>query len=204
MGTRFRFITDDALAQAAITDGACPRCHRPVPLFKIRATVTDNDELDEVESLCEECIKTVRLHELSPKDSERLTPSIIDKHYTKGTLNGEQRFRRAVELCDEFRRTPDLPMFIQWERWPSCCGEFAEYIGRELLAGTSFEEYSCWAAQDALIQSCSLQDFYPLEKITCYWSMALFRCLQCPEKYWVFQYSGALWPGPRGESSKPE
>jgi hypothetical protein len=203
MGTRFRFISDEALTQAAVTDEPCPRCQRPVPLFKIRASVTEDGEPEEVESLCEECIKAIRLHQLGPKDTERLIPAIIDRHHPKGALTGEQRFRRAVELCDEFRRTPDLPSFVQWERWPHCCGEFAEYLGQELPAGASYEDYQCWEPQDAVVRACALRDFYPLEKISCYWSMALFRCLHCPNRFWVFQYSGAFWPGPRGGSAKP-
>ena len=53
--------------------------------------------------------------------------------------------------------------------------------------------------QDSLQARFRLADFYPLEKLPVMHTMALFRFLHCPKRYWAFQDSELFWPGPVAE-----
>jgi uncharacterized protein CbrC (UPF0167 family) len=100
-----------------------------------------------------------------------------------------------ARMVEEYHRTPDLP-FFQGATWPMCCGEFAEYVGDHPTSGTGFADYQQWRPQDVRMAQFELEDFYPLKKLPVMHIMALFRCLHCTSRYWAFQYSGLLWPGP--------
>jgi uncharacterized protein CbrC (UPF0167 family) len=54
---------------------------------------------------------------------------MISEKYPKGTLSGQARMEILVGVCDELRRTPEIPLFLQNDDWPYCCGDFCEYIG---------------------------------------------------------------------------
>ena len=128
MGRLFRFISD-AIAQTAVA-GVCESCKQTHPLFPIHADI-DNDEWtyssDEVDSLCASCIRRLPLRNFAWRDSERHVQQIVNSQFPKGTLRGAERQCKLVSICDEFRRTPTFPLFLQNEDWPFCCGTFCEY-----------------------------------------------------------------------------
>ena len=199
MGTKFRYVSDDALdaAKAAIN---CEKCSSPEPAYIVEAVFQDGsddpDELDFERALCVNCIRTIPLRNLIPIFPELQIQAAVNRHFPKGTLSGEARFKRAVDLCDEVRRTPKIFMFLQNHDWPTCCGDVTEYIGSEPKEGSDFAEYKCWN-EDEFLAKFKLSDFYPLNEIEVLHSMALFKCVNCPDKYWVFQYSGLFWQGPK-------
>ena len=201
MGTIFRYIADDALnaAKAAVD---CEKCASPDHAFIVEAVLQvggdDPDELDFGRALCVNCIRSIPQRNLIPIFPELQIQAVVNRHYPKGTLSGEDRFKKAVDICDEVRRTPKIFMFLQNHDWPTCCGDVTEYIGNEPTIGSEFADYKCWN-EDEFLANFKLSDFYPLDKIEVLYSMALFNCVTCPEKYWVFQYSGLFWSGPKTE-----
>lgn len=205
MGTKFKYMTDNAIESAKAVIN-CERCSSDAPTYMIEAILDHdvNDDIDDVDpidldegrALCLSCIRAIPLRCLRPRQSELHVQAVVNHHFPKGTLSGEERFNRAVEICDEMRRTPKVFMFLQCQDWPTCCGEFTEYVGREPANGNDFTDYECWDEADSFIANFSLSDFYPLDKIEVLSSMSLFHCIHCDHKFWVFQYSGLFWAGP--------
>jgi len=72
-------------------------------------------------------------------------------------------------------------------------------VGETPPEGSSVAQFENWNPQDSLVASCSLEDLYPLDQISALASLCLFRCLHCEKGFWVFQYSGLFWPGPKTE-----
>ncbi len=186
----FRFIADSALALAHTCEN-CSRCDANVTSYEAKIAIDDGTDYEE-QHLCLPCLRSIPLNQLWPRGSEQKAQSIVNQHYKKGTLSGADRFTKAVNLCDEIRRIPDIMMFLQNETWPSCCGEFTQFVGTEPPEGHRYAEYRCWNET-----KFELEDFYPLKKLEVLNTMSLFHCLHCEEKYWVFQYSGLLWLGPQ-------
>ena len=194
MGTAFRYLADHTLTEDDSAD-VCPRCQQHVEAFTTSGFLDANRE-DEFFHLCADCLRSIPLRQLEPRDGERTAQNIVNQHFPKGTLSGAARFSKAVEICDEFRRTPRIPMFLQGEDWPSCCGEFTQYVGTEPAGGLSYDDYQCWDDPASFVAQFKLEDYYPLDKIQVLKSMGLFHCIHCDNRYWVFQYSGLFWPGP--------
>ncbi len=194
MGITFRYIADTAIERAH-TRASCRRCERDVKSFEINGFLDEYAD-NEVEWLCIEFIRSIPLRQLWPKNSERPAQSIISQHYDEGELIGEQRFNRAVEICDELRRTPNIPRFLQGEDWPFYCGEYAEYIGESPAETDSHNDYDCWDNSESFVVQFKLEAYYPLEKMESMKSVAIFHCPHCTNQNWVFQYSRVMWPGP--------
>lgn len=185
MGSLFRYIADDIAGQA--TPDECPACHRHLPLFPIEAAI-DNDEwtveADCPEALCAECIRRMRLRQFAPRDGEATVQQIINASFPKGTLSGERRINKLVSICDEFRRTPTLPLFLQDEDWPWCCGDFCEYLGVPASYEESIRigrEMQLWGGDyrqrygEMTLEPESLSE------------VCLFRCLTCDKRVFTWQ-----------------
>lgn len=194
MGSVFALIADDALHPCG--GDTCHCCERTAaPVYDYSGKIIDpsraaNPELarsnPDVEELCAECI---------------LGNNISKCEYRVGEILPMLRVhtREVDRALDEFRHSPDL-CFIQNTVWPICCGLLTEYIGDHPTPGTDFDDYRNWQPQDARMEKFRLADFYPLEKLPVLYSMNLFCCRTCPQRYWVFQYSGLLWPGPTSDT----
>ncbi|WP_425395859.1 hypothetical protein [Aeoliella sp.] len=116
MGKIFTYITDEVLSKYA-EPGTCDWCNTDSGLYRIYIEV----EGDMGDRACLKCIKSLPLRWILPKDDERIIGSLINERYPKGTKSQSQRFARTVEMCDDCRRTPRLPNFIQNDDWPQCC-----------------------------------------------------------------------------------
>ena len=193
MGTTFRYVADGALSPCG--GEQCHHCQRTdAPIYTYHGHILDPSlaedpelarEEPDVSELCAECILggNVRKGDVTMRE---IRPTIEAFAADK---------RRAAE---EYHRTPNLP-FFQGHTWPACCGEFAEYVGDHPTAGTAFGDYEPWQPMNRLVAQFKLEDFYPLAKLPVMHTMALFRCLHCARRYWVFQYSGLFWRGPLAE-----
>ncbi len=193
MGTVFRYIADGALAPCG--GDQCHHCERTdAPIYSYSGRILDparakNPELarqePEVYELCADCILggNVRKHD---GGMGRII-SLVEAHAAD-----------KAQAVEAYHRTPELP-FFQGDTWPICCGEFAEYVGEQPTPGTTYGDYEPWEPMNALVARFRLEDFYPLDKLPVMHTMALFRCLHCPRRFWVFQYSGLFWPGPLAE-----
>ena len=189
MGSIFKYI-DDSLLPGGVEPDPCPNCDRGADAYLIDAT-PEQEEWDvygpRVESLCVECIRSIPLRRLQPRDCEKKIQQLINAHFKKGTLTGAERHNRFVGICDEFRRTPQLPLFLQGEDWPYCCGDFSEFIGTP----GSYEE------SIRIGREMSHWDHGPEDYESMYGEMTLepeelkevniFRCLQCGNRVFTWQ-----------------
>ena len=194
VGTLFRYVSDPAL-KLAETDTTCDRCQSRAVSYEVEVQL-DVDTQYEFHALCVDCSRSLPLRVFRARHSELGIQSAVNHHHPKGTLSGEQRLNRTVDICDEIRRTPKILMFLQNDDWPTCCGELTEFVGENPPTGHDYSEYECWDDPDSFIAQFKLSDFYPLHKMQVMRTMSLFHCLHCPSKYWVFQFSGLFWPGP--------
>lgn len=194
MGTLFRYIADPALERAD-TVGKCDRCGAEAVSYRFDAMLEGETEYVE-HALCVDCICSIPLRQLRGWQSETAIQAAVNRHHPKGTLSGEQRLNRTVDICDDMRRTPQILMFLQNEDWPTCCGDLTEFVGDAPPAGHNYAEYECWDDSKSFVAQFKLSDFYPLGKMEVMNTMSLFHCLHCSSKYWVFQFSGLFWPGP--------
>lgn len=185
MGQLFRYISDP-IAQTAERH-ECENCRCNQPLFPIHADI-DNDAWsygsDEVFALCETCIRQLPLRRVAWRRSEHVVQHMINAHYPKGTLKGPARQHLLVSICDEFRRTPTFPLFLQNEDWPFCCGDFCEYLGVPASYEESIRigrEMECWEGNyeemygDITLEPESLNE------------VCLFRCLTCDGRVFTWQ-----------------
>lgn len=190
MGTTFQYIADGSLAPCG--GEQCHQCQcTDQPIYTYRGRIVDPSlakdpelarEEPDIDELCAACIVggNVRKHDHAIRE---ILPTIEAHAADK---------KRSIE---EYHRTPDL-CFFQGRTWPMCCGDLTEFVGDHPVPGSSYEDYEAWQPQDHVVARFKLRDFYPLEKLRTMHTVALFRCVHCPKKYWVFQYSGLFWPGP--------
>ena len=86
MGTKFRYISDDALdaAKAAIN---CEKCSSPEPAYIVEAVFQDGsddpDELDFERALCVNCIRTIPLRNLIPIFPELQIQAAVNRHFPR-------------------------------------------------------------------------------------------------------------------------
>ena len=194
MGSLFRYIEDSALCLAD-TDDKCDRCCAEAVSYGIDAMLEgDTDYIEH--ALCVDCIGSIPLRQLRGRQSELAIQTAVNRYHPKGTLSGEGRLNRTVDICDAMRRTPQILMFLQNEDWPTCCGDLAEFVGDTPPAGNQCNDYECWDDPASFVAQFKLTDFYPLSRLEVMNTMSLFHCLHCSLKYWVFQFSGLMWPGP--------
>jgi uncharacterized protein CbrC (UPF0167 family) len=190
VGTTFRYVADGALAPCG--GEQCHHCERTdAPIYTYSGRIVDpalakNPNLarqePDVDELCADCILSGNVRKRGGAMKE-IMPTI------------EAFAADRSRMVEEYHRMPRLP-FFQGDTWPMCCGEFTEYIGNQPTAGTAYGDYEQWQPMNDLMATFRLEDFYPLEKLPVMHVMALFQCLQCTRRYWVFQYSGLFWRGP--------
>ena len=178
MGNVFKYIADDILPAYSESD-TCDWCQTEADLYTIY--IDDGSGMGDL--ACESCIKTLPLRWIYSKDNEGIIRSLIDTRHPKGAKSQDERFALAVEMCDEYRRTPRLPNFVQSVDWPHCCGDFAEFIGD---AGDShdgpLDGFEWWGHENDAAAGHGIEGMMGGED-----PVSLFRCLHCPKKYWTYQ-----------------
>ena len=185
MGSLFRYIADDVAGRAERDE--CRLCQRHVPLYPIEAAIEDDEwsvRAHCVHKLCVDCIRRLPLRRFVPRNGERIVQEMINEHYPKGTLSGEQRINKLVSICDEYRRTPTFPLFLQGEDWPWCCGNFCEYLG---VPGSYEEsirigrEMECWEGNFQELYGEMTLEPESLNEV------CIFRCLTCGKQVFTWQ-----------------
>lgn len=188
MGALFKYVSDEIID--AVETGSCPACNKSTRVFPIDATPGQEEwnlDGDRVEELCAACLRSIPLRKLAYRPQERKLQELINRFCPKGTLIPEMRLGKLIGICDELRRTPELPLFLQGEDWPFCCGDFAEYIG----VPSSYEE-SIRIGRELKMWDQRFQSYEEL-----YGDMALepealsevciFRCPRCEESMFTWQ-----------------
>lgn len=179
MGSTFRYVADQALF--ACGGDECHHCGRKdVPIYSYTGTIVDPTraadpdlarEEPEVSELCADCILggNVRKYDSAVREIMR-------------TVNAFAADPR--QALEEYHRTPDIPLFLQREDWPMCCGQWCEFTGvpkdyedsRQVPARHSFWDRGPreWTYGDGLMPE-SLRE------------VSLFRCLICPQLWFTWQ-----------------
>jgi hypothetical protein len=189
MGTIFKYLTDEALARSA-ESGPCPGCSTDAPVFRIEAAPhqeewTGSDPM--VEALCAQCLRSTPLRRLEPRDQEMDVQRLLSQHYPKGVLTGRERLGKLVGICDELRRTPRAPLFLQGEDWPFCCGDFAEYVGYPdsyEAAGHIGRTAAYWDRGPASFLELHGEAALEPESLE---EVCIFRCLDCSTLLFTWQ-----------------
>lgn len=182
MGTTFRYISDKFVDRAPVE--TCVLCKTKGQVFPIEVA-WDQEEWELAcectESICLTCIRMLPLRRFAVRIGESQIQQMVNSHYPKGSIPKDERIGKYGSVCDEFRRTPLLPLFVQDEDWPFCCGEFCEY----LYSPQSYEEaekigseIECWHGDlfdEMVLQPETLNE------------VNVFGCLSCPRKLYTWQ-----------------
>lgn len=124
MGSVFRHVADAAMYRCGGEQcHHCARTDRPIYLYSgeiVDPALAHDPELaadePEVDELCADCVRggNVRKSEYS---LNQVAPTIARFAADRA---------RAIE---EYHQIPDIPLFLQGEDWPMCCGEWCEFVG---------------------------------------------------------------------------
>jgi hypothetical protein len=179
MGTTFRYIADAALR--GMDEGECHHCGRTVsPLFYYSGVIVDPNLSSDPDLAREE-----------PRVDEACGPCILSGNLRKdayivgiATRQLRQFGADVPSMLEGLHRTPEVPLFLQGFDWPVCCGEWCEFTGTP----QSYEESvqvpptrTLWRYGPATwdygfdLEPESLRE------------VSLFRCLRCPNLYFVWQ-----------------
>ncbi|HYE19421.1 MAG TPA: hypothetical protein VEA69_13305 [Tepidisphaeraceae bacterium] len=179
MGTVFSQIADHALYPCG--GDTCNHCGRSgVPIYvytgeivhsELAADPEDAEADPEVYEVCARCIL-----------GGNLVKSSVSVKEVARSLAPNGRVRD--HLIAEYHRMPDIPLFVQWDDWPHCCGEWCEFQG----VPASYDESKRVPADDAYwdrgpkpwsygaaLMPESLQE------------VSRFRCQTCGKRYFTWQ-----------------
>ncbi len=80
---------------------------------------------DNIQSICLKCLKEGKETVYIPSYiQERLEQNLNENN----TLSEHDIRKKVISYIDELSKTPPVP-WIQFNDWPVCCADFAEYIG---------------------------------------------------------------------------
>lgn len=179
MGSTFRYISDAAMEESDL--GECQHCESPgIPSYNYRGEIIDptlaaNSELaskdNGIFAACAPCIHGGNLRK-DEYELGRVRP-IIDSFASD-----------RIAAVRSYHLIPHIPLMMQDEDWPMCCGDWCEFIGNppdyEASVRVPFE-YQFWdhrpvnRKRDYELRPESLRE------------VCLFRCLSCPRTYFIWQ-----------------
>jgi len=209
MGTRFRYIADDALR--TVEGAICIVCDRDdVDVYPYSGYwIQPSGDSESVGQVCAECIKTADLRWLGEDDLGDSLGSefrLVETEHPEITWQPGQdhviryglrvhRYRKvpvwtgkSAELLDKLRRTPQIPWMTQGSDWVVCCSDLCEFIGsprskRELLKVRRKAHF--WhhgpARHPRNFRREGPPEFYE--------EISVFRCLACGKRYWIDHYT---------------
>jgi hypothetical protein len=159
MGQVFRYVSDDALL-AGKCEHPCPLCGATEDVYPIYADIPGPNEEGPgpISEACIQCIRALPLEAISTWQTERAVLAHLRSSFP--ALGAEELEERRVAICQELRRTPRLPVFVQDDEWPFCCGDLAEFVGGEDMS---------------------------LTRIASLGGISVFRCPRCGKEQEVFQ-----------------
>jgi uncharacterized protein CbrC (UPF0167 family) len=179
VGSVFRHVADAAMY--ACGGEQCHHCERAgLPIYRYSGEIIDpalaHDpalaaEEPEVHELCADCILGGNVRK-SDDRVRQVAPTV-----TRFAADSA----RAVE---EYHRLPDIPLFLQREDWPMCCGEWCEFVG----VPASYEEspgvpasHSYWERGPA---TWRFTDQLLPESLR---EVSLFQCVRCSRPWFTWQ-----------------
>jgi len=179
MGITFQYIAENALKASELGDCQC--CERAgVASYNYRGGIVDpsaaaNPQLAEEEpeifAACADCINGGLVHKDEYESGE-----------IQGIINVVARDKEKA--IQQYHRIPHIPLMMQREDWPMCCGDWCEYIGIP-------------ADYDESVQVPSLHQFWHRRPVEPHWDFELkpeslrevciFKCLACDKTYFIWQ-----------------
>jgi len=164
-------------------------CHKPqVPVFSAQGKVVRDDGTvdDDIAVACEPCLKTGRIIHVSERKTDAIIRRYLCGYFTdKGPAFVEQK---AQELFLALRKTPRVPMFMQGDDWPLCCGDLTEYKGnpKEFDELPSVNGPRIYWEEGIKEFGAGFESDGPPESLS---EISFFECLSCDKQYWIFQFT---------------
>ena len=187
MGSHFELIADDALVPLDDHYTECQVCRTTgVPLYPAQGSLVNEDgsidESRDAYAVCETCLKKGRI----AHTSEWQTDSVIERFASD-----------PVAAKALLRTTPRIPVMLQSQDWPLCCGQLTEFTGvptedeglTELLrpltpwCGEPIDQETL-AAKPWLVRN--FEEDGPPESLH---EISLFVCRSCGKGYFTDQYT---------------
>jgi predicted RNA-binding Zn-ribbon protein involved in translation (DUF1610 family) len=186
MGEVFRYVADGALPAHRHVDLPCPICGKSGDAYYIYADIKEPDGSEsQISEACAECIRRLDPEQVSAWDNEERLPI-----YLKATPGLDKRAERErlAAIIGELRRTPRLPVFVQWDDWPFCCGDLTEYTGEPSPAEAKAldREGQYWDRGPASFHDRAAA-LVPSAGLAVLGGVSAFRCPRCGKRYWTFQ-----------------
>lgn len=185
MGSVFKLIADKALEATIL--GNCQHCEDSTrPAYDYEGIIVDPARAANPSLACEEpeiscaCAKCIHAGDVRKDEFEISQLEVMIKRFASDP-------ETAVE---QYHRTPHIPLTIQQEDWPICCGNWCEYTGvpatekESVLVPSRYRYWEFGPAESEFNSDNSLQ-LIP----ECLDEVCLFRCDQCKGLYFVWQFS---------------
>lgn len=182
MGSRFRYVSDDALD--LVHSSMMPNCHvcqqMAEEVFNYPETVVlEGGVEDSISQACAVCLAK------GPNVKEH--PHLLNavRKYFKGRKSSAEAGAESAML-QRFACHP-RPMMPQGTDWPICCDDFCELIASgssdldlaDQTSGASFWDYGPVTRLKAAILIGGQAEFGE--------DLLMFRCLTCAKTYFTFQ-----------------
>lgn len=189
MGQIFELIADNALNTLDSYNNECHVCNKTdINLYEYQGKLLpENGEIDDdIYAVCTDCILTKKLTHTC--DFEYI--ATIDKYLAAKNLAQNELKSIRTLLIKKYQETPNIPRFIQYEDRPLCCNNITEFVGHPNNEKDLYEmneNVIYW--EKKIKEKSSLYDFRKLGNPESFRDVALFKCSQCDEKYFTFQFT---------------
>ena len=179
MGTTFQHISDIALAPSSL--GECQHCEESAKTsYDYTGDIVDpslaaNPQLaadePEIYAACADCINSgnLRKHKYELAEIQRVVDQFIDDKES------------AIE---QYHRIPHIPLMMQRNDWPACCGTWCEFTGNP-------------SSQDDSVSVPSNHQYWNSGPTDPHWNFELrpeslrevckFNCVNCGKRYFIWQ-----------------
>ncbi|WP_417763016.1 CbrC family protein [Shewanella sp.] len=179
---RFKYIHQMALADLAITEH-CQCCGEYKPIYRLGREVLINEQWQQVDELCADCLQHVTIKTDSWLNIE-VAQRMLNRYFPKGSIDKQQKKARATAILDELLHTPAI--VLELSDWPHCCADYAPFSGK---VGHSYQgdiqQLMPWPAQEAETNHQQL-----LTRLIAGEDPVLtFSCPHCGKRYWLCQPS---------------
>ncbi len=189
MGKLFELIADHALKKLDEDDDECHVCGKThIDLYPYQGKLTfENGKVDDdIYAACAGCLLTKALSHNC--DFEYI--KTIDKYLATSNLNTEQQQIRKIQLIEKYQKTPDIPLFMQYQDRPLCCNDITEFSGHpvnkeELYKMTENTIY--WEKE--IKEKSELYDFRKVGNPESLNDVSSFKCLHCNRQFFTFQFT---------------
>ena len=190
MGKIFELISDITLEKSGEYYTECHVCDRKdTDLYAYQGTVYDEngnalDDSYDSYAVCADCILAGRV----THTCDFVYIKTIDRYLESSGLATEKKPLMRTCLIDKYQRTPDIPIFMQYEDRPLCCNDITEFIGypvNDKEFSEISEQYTYWEKE--VKSEYEGYDFRKYGSPESYRNVAVFKCRCCGKFYYTFQ-----------------